>query len=898
LATLTIYRSSAGAGKTHTLVCEYLKLALDHPDRFAQILAVTFTNKATQEMKQRILAYLHDLARGTPTPVAEALLQAKGWDKVVLQDRAQAVLSNILHQYTRFSVSTIDSFFQKVVRGFAHELGLQSSFRIELDQEYVLATIIDDLVAAAGQDPQLQRWLAAFAEHKLLSGKTWNFKRELTALGRELFAESFRGHETRLLQAISAPNVLQQFLKALYQRIYHFEHHLQGLGQQALGAIQQAGLTIDDFSYGAAGVAGYLTGLATKRKWSPSQRALRAIDSVEAWYKRAADERVLITQVVQDILQPCLRKVVHFYNDHHRAYYTALEVRHFIYALGIVTELLEKLNDYRALHNTMLVSDTTLLLHKIIAENETPFVYEKIGAFYSYFLIDEFQDISRFQWHNLKPLIVNSLNEGYPSLVVGDVKQSIYRWRGGDWGLLSSQLESDIGRTSTVALDHNWRSKQHIVDFNNVFFSHAPAVLVRHFTDAFAHLKEPTLREALLQQVQQLEAAYQNVRQQLPDQREGADKGYVNITFLKDDATSSQGWREVAKEKLILLVESLQQDGVALKDIALLVRSNVEGREIFRTLTAYQQSPQAKVGCRYDVVSRESLYLSHHSWVNIIINALRCLVDEENTLARAELSYLYQVYVLQVGPDTLHACFQGLAGAAILPERLITQRLYLQQLPLPELVEELIDVFQLHQVEAMPFLQAFQDVVRTFMKRDEVDIPHFLTWWEEQGGRHTLPYVAEQEAMTLMTIHQAKGLQFKVVIVPFCAWDLDHSTQQPPTLWCATDASPFDRFPVLPMRYSRRLKDTMHAQAYYEEQLQAYLDHLNLLYVAFTRPKDRLYVFAQRPSRTALTTASDLLHEALAKIQEATHVPKAWEGAWEKTTGTFEMGAPPSTSGG
>ena len=894
LATLKIYRSSAGAGKTHTLVSEYINLALDNPEEFAQILAVTFTNQATQEMKQRILVYLRSLAQGTPSPVAALLLRDKGWDRAFLQDRSQAVLSNILHQYARFSVSTIDSFFQKIIRGFAQELGLQSGFLVELDQHYVLNTIIDDLVAAAGQNQPLQQWLVAFAEDKLLSGKSWNFKRELAALGQELFAESFGAHAAQLVQATSNQAALHQFLRALHQHITHFENKLQGFGQQALTIIEQAGLAVDDFAYGQAGVAGYLAGLATKRKWTPSQRALWALERVEAWYSRASDKRVRIEQIAKSALQPCLKEVVHFYNTHYRIYHTALEVRHFIYAFGIVTQLLERLNDYRAAHNVMLVSDASMFLRKIIAENETPFVYEKIGAFYKHFLIDEFQDISGFQWHNFKPLIENSLNEGHSSLVVGDVKQSIYRWRGGDWRLLLTQLEKDVVPTTAVTLDANWRSKQHIIDFNNSFFSAVTATLAQPLVDELTVLDDPTLQEDLMTQVQQLGDAYREVHQQLPSQCVQPDKGYVNITFLENTATDdevSQSWREQAKARLLLLVEELQQDGIALKDIALLVRSNAEGRDLFRTLLAHQHSSQAQPGCRYAVISSESLYLGHNPWVNMLINALKCLVQKEASLAQAELLYLYQVYVLQAAPTTLHNCFQAEEGTISLPEEFVTQRLYLQQLPLYELIEALIALFQLHQATAVPFLQAFQDVVLAFEAKEVADVSLFLDWWEEQGHRHTLPRVADQDAMTLMTIHQAKGLQFKVVILPFCEWDLDHNVRRPPTLWCATDVLPFAAFPVLPVRYTHRLKNTIYACAYYEERMQAYLDHLNLLYVAFTRPEDRLYVFAQRPAKRVLKNTSDLLYQTFSKTEEATTLPKPWDRYWDVSRGVQEMGS-------
>jgi ATP-dependent exoDNAse (exonuclease V) beta subunit len=894
LATLRIYRSSAGAGKTHTLVSEYLKLALDNPEVFSQILAVTFTNQATQEMKQRILVCLHSLVQGSHNPIAEALLQDKGWDMSILQDRAQVLLSNILHQYTQFSVSTIDSFFQKIIRGFAQELGLQSGFRIELEQEHVLATVIDDLVVSAGQDQQLQQWLVRFAEEKLLSGRTWNFKRDLAALGRELFTESFGVNEAQLVRAMRDSATLHRFLQVLYQHITYFEHKLQALGYRALNTIQQAGLVVNDFAYGSAGVMGYLVGLATKRKWHPPQRALRALHCVEAWYSRVSNQKERIVPVVRDKLGPCLQEAVNFYDTHHRAYHTALEVRHFVYAFGVVTQLLARLNDYRTSRNVMLVSDASLFLRKVIAENETPFVYEKIGAFYQHFLIDEFQDISGFQWYNLKPLIENSLHEGHPSLVVGDVKQSIYRWRGGDWRLLLTQLEKDVERTTPVVLDQNWRSKQHIVDFNNSFFVQAVDTIVQYLTDDLDMLEDLTWQKSLRAQVQQLGAAYQDVTQKLPVQCIQANKGYVNITFLEDVADSmvSQSWREQVKDRLPLLIETLQKDGIALRDIALLVRSHAEGREIFRKLLDCQHAARAQPGCRYDVIASEALYLSHNPWVNILVNALRYLVDEDNTLARAELQYLYELYVLEATPDTLHACFQTEVSTATLPEIFLEQRYSLQQLPLYELIEALIALFQLRQAAAVPFLQAFQDVVVAFSDKEVVDIRGFLSWWEEQGCQYTLPRTVGQDAMTLMTIHQAKGLQFKVVIVPFCAWDLDHSPRRPPTLWCATDVPPFDTFPVLPVRYTHRLQDTVYARAYYEERMQAYLDHLNLLYVAFTRPEDRLYVFAQRPAKSMLKTTSDLLYQTFSPTHESASSCPSWGYCWNTTTGVLELGTP------
>lgn len=891
---LYIYRASAGAGKTHTLVLEYLKRALEHPDRFSQILAITFTNRATQEMKERILEYLYALAQGIGGPVACALLQEKGGDMAMLQSRAQAVLSAILHQYTRFSVSTIDSFFQKVVRGFAHELELPGNFQIEIDQAHVLAQIIHALLASAKQDPDLQRWLMAFSEDKLLRGKSWRVKYELSVLGQAIFEESFRTHEDQLIKSLRDPAMLPSFLAKLDQHIQQFEQQLRTIGQRVASTITQAGLVVDDFLYGATGVVGYLLGLATKSAWTPSKRALHALVHEQAWYSPTSPKKASILQVVRTVLKPSLQEVVQFYHTHHRTYYTALEMRHLLYAFGTVTRLLEKLNTYRSTHNVMLVSDAALLLRKIIASHEAPFVYEKIGAFYRHYLIDEFQDMSRFQWANVKPLVENSLTEGYTSLVVGDVKQSIYRWRGGDWRLLLYQLSQEIAPTTPTTLAENWRSKQHIIDFNNVFFARAANVLTQHLMAELDLLQDAVLQENLKQQIQELRTVYKDAAQQIPTQRIAADKGYVQVSFLKDttDNAVKLKWREEVKMRLPLLLETLQRDGFALQDIALLVRSNIEGREIFRTLLAYQQSPQAKAGYRYDVVSRESLYLSHSPWVNLLMNALRCLVDATDTLAQATLSHLYQVHVQQVPATTSNACFQGTSGVVVLPEAFVAQRLYLQQLPLYELVATLIEILGLRKVGNMAFLQAFQDVVLAFVTKEAPDIAQFLVWWEEQGTQHTLPHTAVQDAMTLMTMHQAKGLQFKVVIVPFCAWSLDHNVQHPPLLWCRTDDTPFGDIPIWPVRYSSRLKHTFYARAYYEERMQVYLDHLNLLYVAFTRPQDRLYVFAQYPPKSALKTISDVAFQTFVTTQtEAADEKQASQGfSWDPTLGVFTMG--------
>ena len=258
---LHVYRASAGSGKTHALVRAYIQLALASPEGFQEILAVTFTNQATQEMKQRILSYLHGLAQGVASPLAEELMELQGWELPALQERAQVVLSNILHRYDRFAVSTIDSFFQTVVRGFAQELGLQGSASMELELDAVVDTIVREVVATAGHDQQLQERLGAFAAHRVRAGRYWEFTKELKRLGYGLFTEAFGVWEAQLTEALGDRKALDVFLGKLYQTIAHFEDTLQGIGDAALQAMSRAGLAVEDFAYGRMGVAGYLAGL-------------------------------------------------------------------------------------------------------------------------------------------------------------------------------------------------------------------------------------------------------------------------------------------------------------------------------------------------------------------------------------------------------------------------------------------------------------------------------------------------------------------------------------------------------------------------------------------------------------------------------------------------------------
>lgn len=880
---LKIYRSSAGAGKTHALVLEYLKLALRYPEACHHILAITFTNRATQEMKQRILVSLHKLACGIATPIRLALSRDTDWNSHALQHRAQATLANILHKYDHFSVCTIDSFFQKIIRSFIHELNLKSDFSLVLDPKHALSTIVDELMASAHQYPELQHWLLTSAERKLLAGQSWYPKQELLTWGKALFIASSEASMKYVDKA--QHEKLPKLFTLVTDRIYHFESHLRDLGQRSLAVIQRMGLTVNDLAYGYAGAAGWLAKLAAQGRGRPSIRVKRVLNDVNAWFSKASSHRALLPEV-QQLLHPYLQAAVQFYDQYHRVYYTACEMEKAMYSTYLPMHLLSYLQAYREQHNVLFLSDITYLLHQIIGQNEVPFVYEKAGTTYQHFLIDEFQDISRIQWENLQPLITNSLHAGHTSLVVGDVKQSIYRWRGGDWKLLLTQLEESIPSTISKKLSNNWRSKKNIIDFNNYFFECAAEILTVHLRNTLPPLGSSTMKTVLEEDIDQLHTMYKDVAQDQPKSCQRKDEGHVHISFIEENTPElvHKNWREVVQARIPQLLASLQYDGYALHDIAILTRNNAEGRLIFSDLTAYQQSQKANDNRKYAVISKETLCLAHNPWVNLLIHAITHLVDPANIIAQVTLSYLYQTYVLNKPIHQSSICFQPKQtdSTSLLPSLFTQRKIYLSQLELPELVEALISIFQLRNKNCTAFVQGFQDLIAAFMVEQRTTDPVlFLAWWDMEGAKRTLPQSSQQDAVTLMTMHQAKGLQFKVVIIPFCDWDLDHGAHHAPHLWLTTKQAPFTACPKIPLKYAKSLQDTLYAQDYYQERIKIHLDHLNLLYVAFTRPEDRLYVFAPHTLKDQMKRVSDLLYQTLRKTPSGRATSTKWKKAWD-----------------
>jgi len=533
------------------------------------------------------------------------------------------------------------------------------------------------------------------------------------------------------------------------------------------------------------------------------------------------------------------------------------------YAFGLIADISRKLKDYKQENNMMLLSDAPYFLNSVIGESDTPFVYEKVGSFYKNFLIDEFQDTSGLQWKNFKPLIINSLDSGHSSIIVGDVKQAIYRWRSGDLYLLQKGIADEIGthRLAPFELKNNYRSSKQIVSFNNAVF-HSAAQLVAHETGA-----------AIATQV------YADVAQGIQKKSDG----FVEVSFLKGE--EDEKWDEIALQRIPEQLERLQALQIGLKDIAILVRSNYEGQRIVAHLLEYKHSGKAKDNFKYDVVSNESLQLDGAGSINFLISALQYLQNPDNDIARAQLSYEYAR--LRKASDDLHQVFTVTNQTTFesnLPDSFTKQKSALKKLPLFELTETLVELFGLGKPPGeLEYLQTFQNEVLNFSSRERNDIGAFLDWWDETGRKKSIQVSGEVDAAQIITVHKSKGLQFKYVIIPFCSWELDH--KRGPMMWVKSDQPPFDTAGFLPVNYAGKLEESFFVDYYKEERIRCYLDNLNLLYVALTRAEHGLIVSAPYSAKSNnLSNVGYLLYHVVQQPELAVGWngnEKVWRsGAW------------------
>ncbi len=882
MSQLKVYKASAGSGKTFRLAIEYMKLALTNESNYRHILAVTFTNKATAEMKSRIIDELYHLAKGQDSVYMEVLCNELEWKPIQVERQAQLVLKRILHDYSRFSISTIDSFFQRVIKAFNRELGINAAYNVELDEKSILEEAADRMIQSIEDDPKLLEWLNAFASDKIREGQGWNLKKDILRLGSEIYNETFKSLDNSLYEKLNDRKFLSEYREKLMKIIARYKNKLKSLGKDGLNVLAMENLSADDFKGKGRGVASVFQKMKDL-KTDFSNTILGAANDSSAWVTASVKEplKSRLTGIAETKLMPKLHEAIGLIETQKRNYNTARLIVNQLYTLGILVDLRKSVKELSREKGIILISDSGHLLKDVIADSETPFVYEKTGSVYSHFMIDEFQDTSGLQWNNFKPLIGNSLSEDNLSLVVGDVKQAIYRWRSGDWRLLAGHLGESFpafGLQNEV-LNSNWRSHGKIIRFNNTIFRLVPELLQQFYETELADAgiaENPvpiTIPEVYADSVQQVSNS------------QVAGLGYVKVHFLnsKNDKTENL---ELIFSELLDAVKSLQDKGVRAVEIAILVRQKKEASAIADLFLKQNSLPENRA-YNFDILSGESLFIANSEVISFLIAVLTAFLNPDDQVVRAEVSFLYYQKIRPKLKEKgkwkektgVEGRFEALFGLDIqqqFEETSLLENELLQFLagkdfqelladkPILEIIYSICDKFNIFNLaDELAYLQAFVDQISVFERNHVSELTSFLDWWEENGDRFTIPVSDSIDAINVLTIHKSKGLEFAYIFVPFCNWNIQPQSyaEMAPLLWCKPEIVPFNEMELVPVRYKKEVGESIFYQEYFAEKLNTYIDNLNLMYVVFTRAKSGLWIWASFTD--TLKSAGDLLKQAI-----------------------------------
>lgn len=852
---LTLYKASAGAGKTFTLAVEYIKLLMTNPRSYRHILAVTFTHKATGEMKERILGQLYGLSHHLPAsrPYLAYLVRELGLEEEEIALRAGRSLRMLVHDYGHFRVETIDSFFQSVMRNLARELELSPNLNIELDVDKVLHEAVGELFRKLDPHSELIRWILDYIDEKIDGDKRWNVMEEISRFGKNLMNEQYMIHGDSLRVKLREKGYIDRFRRLLNTWKEELEEGFRAFSKRFDHELEVASLSTADLSGKDRGIASYFRKLAACEKLGDEEvlntTVAKALEGPCAWAAKTAPRREEIVALADERLIPLLHEAEEYRNRHWPELVSCrLSLAH-LYKVGLLTYIDEEIHVQNSLHNRFLLSETNHLLHRMVKESDPSFVFEKTGAALHHVMIDEFQDTSHLQWNNFKLLLTEGLARGAGSLIVGDVKQSIYRWRGGDWEILGG-LKKSFGSFPIYArsLTVNRRSETNVIGFNNFFFTKAVQILGDRYTS-----ESGCTCEALLD-------AYSDVKQQSP---RSVQKGRVQVTLLR--AEGKESYEASTLSRLLEAVRKLTAQGVQQRDMAILLRKK---KHIPRIASWFgNEAPE------YRLVSDEAFLLQASVAVTILVDALRSLVFPEDTVATAALAYQWQTAVKRSNCSLGEICTSrnGETFSRWLPDEWDRLRPELHGVPLHELLERLFRVFSLGEMEGQDaYLMAFFDGVDEYLRQGDPSPEAFLEYWEETLGKRAIPS-GGVDGIRMLSIHASKGLEFHTVLVPFCDWELE-SSRHGELVWCAPVREPFCGMDLIPVSYGKKMAESIYRPDYEHERLQQGVDNLNLLYVAFTRASSNLLVWSKLNTRN---TVGELLQGVLG--EESVGAGNDWE---------------------
>ena len=831
---LTVYKASAGSGKTFTLASEYITLVVKNPQDYRSILAVTFTNKATQEMKTRILSQLYGIAHSLPDSEAyyEQVRMKTGFSEQTIRENAAKALSLLTHHYNEFRVQTIDAFFQSVLRNLARELNLTANLRVDLNDEQVEAQAVDELINSLEEGEEVLNWIRDYIDKNIEDDKGWNVISQIKDFGKNIFKDFYKDHKTELDNRFSDESFFNDFITDLRERRTRILNRLNEHAKQMYKKIRDANLDNPNlFNRGANGLLSHIIKLT---KGTPSndptpQYVQSCIDSADKWpaSKCPAKERAAIIELASASLCSDL-KILNGYriNDWKEYQSCNLTLKH-LSQLRLLHAISEAVDEINKDTNRFMLSNTQSLLSTLMKDSDTPFVFEKMGAYLKHIMIDEFQDTSTIQWNNFRKLLDNCMAQvDSHNLIVGDVKQSIYRWRQGDWKLLNNiEHEFTKEQIKIEPLDTNYRSEENIIRFNNAFFKQAVLQTVNE------------LESEEIQGATELVEAYKEIEQK---PRKDNGKGCVRIKLFRYDSKNASDYKQKILNELIENIRQLLDQGYKQKDIAILARSKTVIPDI---VDSFQN-----IDINVSLVSDEAFRLDASLAVNVIIEALRLLTHPHDKLTESKLVKLYQQQVIKTGKD-INDLFVGENSTELksfLPSGYIDKFESLSRLSLIDLVDEIYSLFSLDSLEGQSaYVCTFYDTLNEYLRDHPADIDDFIEEWEDTLSSNTIQS-DEVDGIRLITIHKSKGLEYDNVLIPFCDWELEKTNGI--TIWCSGDdkEKPYGELPLIPVDYSSKMLGTVFEDDYKEEHLQNTVDNMNLLYVAFTRAGKNLFITGKK----------------------------------------------------
>jgi ATP-dependent exoDNAse (exonuclease V) beta subunit len=847
---LKVYRSSAGSGKTTTLVNEYLEMLMKPEGNFKSILAITFTNKASAEMKERILVVLNTLAdcqdENNLNPAlrqqVSQICHQYHWQFSDIRSRAAKQLTQILHQYGSFAVSTIDKFTHQIIRSFAFDLRVPSNFVVETDTDLVVKTAVDQLIGRIGEDAFITKLMVEFMLERIEEEKSDRVQDDLVVLGKLMYNEK----GLPLLPLLSDLSE-EDFFKLRDQMNAAFfctKNEFSTRAEAILKFAAQAGLNPNDFAYGTKGFYGALLSIAKGDPEGFDKK--RFLDAVEkaAFYAKGADKETKEKFAgIESVLQEKISDLHRYWLSEKEQFFSLKIIIRNFYSLALLKEIKKSIDELRYNEGILPIAEFNHLVSNAIAQEPAPFIYERIGNRFNDLCIDEFQDTSVKQWENLMPLAENVLSLDGTVLLVGDAKQSIYRFRGGDAGQLNAlpkilNIQNEwmkereylfIHHFLPRTLNYNYRSKSEIIDFNNAFFRH---LIDDCLPNAGYDFPENSFHK--------LKLTYSDVEQECGKKVGGGSVRLQIIDKIEGDKKATSA------EIFLARIEALKQQidhftglGYRWGDITILTRANKEAGRFAAGLLERG----------VHVISRESVRVNESHKVILILDALRWFDDAANEPARLNvlnfLSLQYKKHPIE------HAYFKApQAWMQLLKE------LHLNwapedwsYLPLPSLVKRLLNFFRLDSSSDV-FLSTFMDAVGNFYQKGKGGLPEFVQWWNDHGNKLNIVIPEGIDAVQIMTVHKSKGLQFKVVIMPMTDWDTGVGKGKKHWL----NLNPEKNFGLAlgVANHSDDLLNTPFADVYREEEFENLVDQLNLFYVAFTRAEEQLALILYKESGSAM----------------------------------------------